>query len=312
MDFLAYCESKGILVFLFPAYVGAGAATRAGCRRWWRTAPAKMQSYGAWIATRYKNQKNLVWMMGGDMGTPPDAFNAAQTAVESCAAYRPQERAGAAVHAVQRGVGLRSRSRRTRQRFGASMTLNGAYSWSGDVNSQGRRAYAHSPVNAGVPARRAVRRRGAGRKRRQSECDAAGATFPVVGLAVNHRRLHLGQRLCLAVPHVGVVPMAGLAARHQGLHLGHRPCMAVSCGMARSPGHAGFAGHGTAQRFHQIHRVVQTRSVGLGWHAEPDYRGRLIRDSSTTSLLPRRRTEHSWWPMFRLRTWDRSRWTWRR
>ena len=40
---------------------------------------AKMQSYGAWIATRYQNQKNLVWMMGGDMGS----FNKAQAAVES-------------------------------------------------------------------------------------------------------------------------------------------------------------------------------------------------------------------------------------
>ena len=30
--------------------------------------------------------------------------------------------------------------------FGASMTLNGVYSWSGDVNDHGRRAYAHNPV----------------------------------------------------------------------------------------------------------------------------------------------------------------------
>ena len=37
--------------------------------------PARMQSYGAWLATRYKNRKNIVWMLGGDMGTPPHAFN---------------------------------------------------------------------------------------------------------------------------------------------------------------------------------------------------------------------------------------------
>ena len=30
--------------------------------------------------------------------------------------------------------------------FGASMTLNGVYSWTGDVNNHGRRAYAYSPV----------------------------------------------------------------------------------------------------------------------------------------------------------------------
>jgi len=30
--------------------------------------------------------------------------------------------------------------------FGTSMTLNGAYSWSGDVNTQGRKAFGHTPA----------------------------------------------------------------------------------------------------------------------------------------------------------------------
>jgi hypothetical protein len=38
----------------------------------------RMRSYGAWIAARYANQKNLVWMMGGDMSS----FNSAQQSAE--------------------------------------------------------------------------------------------------------------------------------------------------------------------------------------------------------------------------------------
>ena len=81
--FLAYCESKGLLVFLFPAYVGYQGGDQGWMREIVANGPARMQAYGAWIATRYKDQKNLVWMMGGDMGTPPNTFNTAQRDVES-------------------------------------------------------------------------------------------------------------------------------------------------------------------------------------------------------------------------------------
>ncbi len=37
----------------------------------------KTQAYGSWIAEQYKNQKNLVWMLLGDMGTfTPEQKNA--------------------------------------------------------------------------------------------------------------------------------------------------------------------------------------------------------------------------------------------
>ena len=143
--FLAYAESKGILVFMFPAYVGARASEDGWMQEMVANGPARMQSYGAWIATRYKTQNNLVWMMGGDKGTMLDPFDRAQTEVEaallnglkSVARLRPAlfsaEWASEAI-ATDQGS------------FGASMTLNGAYSWSGDVNTQGRRAYAHTPI----------------------------------------------------------------------------------------------------------------------------------------------------------------------
>jgi len=59
---LAYAESKGILAFMFPAYVGYN-GDQGYMQELVANGSTKMQSYGTWIATRYKNQKNLVWMM---------------------------------------------------------------------------------------------------------------------------------------------------------------------------------------------------------------------------------------------------------
>ena len=86
--FLNYCQSQGVSVFMFPAYVGFQGGEQGWMKEMVANGPAKMQAYGAWLATRYKNQKNLVWMMGGDMGTAPFTFDATQ-GVENAAA-RPQ------------------------------------------------------------------------------------------------------------------------------------------------------------------------------------------------------------------------------
>ena len=142
---LAYAESKGILVFMFPAYVGYAGGEQGWMQELVANGPTKAQSYGAWLATRYKNQKNLVWMMGGDMGTPPHAFDLAQTSVESALLTGLKSVAGQ--QSVLFSAEWDSESIATDQTtLGSSMTLNGVYSWTGDVNSHGRRAYAYTPV----------------------------------------------------------------------------------------------------------------------------------------------------------------------
>lgn len=147
-DVLAYAESKGILVFMFPAYVGYNGGDQGWMQEMVANGPAKMQSYGAWIATRYKGQKNLVWMMGGDMGTPPRAFNSAQTSVENALLNGLKSVSGQ--QSIYFSAEWDSESIATDQTsFGSAMTLNGAYSWTGAVSSHGRRAYARSSV---IPA----------------------------------------------------------------------------------------------------------------------------------------------------------------
>ena len=142
---LAYAESKNIAVFFFPSYVGYAGGEQGWMQEMVANGSTKIQTYGTWLANRYKNQKNLVWMMGGDYGTIPHAFTAAETAVEN-----------ALINGLKSVTGQQStffsaewdsQSIATDQTsLGTQMTLNGAYSWTGDVNYQGRRAYSYSGV----------------------------------------------------------------------------------------------------------------------------------------------------------------------
>ncbi len=147
-EFLAYCEIKGILVFLFPAYVGFQGAEQGWMQEILANGPAKVRAYGAWMATRWRSQRNVVWMMGGDMGTPPDAFNAAQTAIQMALLSGLKSIAGQQSNLFS--AEWTSESVATDQEtLGTAMTLNGVYTGSGNVNTQGRRAYTGVPV---VPA----------------------------------------------------------------------------------------------------------------------------------------------------------------
>jgi hypothetical protein len=137
---LAYCESKGVLALMFPAYVGFHGGEQGWMQEMVANGPAKMQSYGAWIAVRYKNQKNVVWMAGGDTGS----YTAAQLNVESALLTGLASVAGQ--QSVQVSAEWDSEMIATDQStFGSLMTLNGVYSWTGAVGTEGRRAYAHAP-----------------------------------------------------------------------------------------------------------------------------------------------------------------------
>ena len=142
---LSYCESRGVLVFFFPAYVGWLGGEQGWMQEMVANGPSRMQSYGAWIATRYRDQRNLVWMMGGDMGTPPNTFNAAQIAVESALLNGLKSVAGQ--QSTLFSAEWNTPSIATDQvDFGSQMTFNGVYAHEGYVNPHARRAYAYAPI----------------------------------------------------------------------------------------------------------------------------------------------------------------------
>lgn len=64
-------SSRGIQLFLFPAYLGWVCSYQVG---WYEVMAAngvtKMFNYGAWLGARYRDTDNIVWVLGGDCDAP--------------------------------------------------------------------------------------------------------------------------------------------------------------------------------------------------------------------------------------------------
>jgi len=151
---LAYADPKASWLSCFRPMWVTTAATRATLQELVANGSTKMQSYGTWIATRYKNQKNLVWMMGGDMGTAPHAFQCGADRRETGLLNGLKSVSGQ--QSIYFSAEWDSESIGTDQTsFGSSMTLNSTYSWTGKGglpwSSRLRLRF-----GAGIPARRAV------------------------------------------------------------------------------------------------------------------------------------------------------------
>jgi hypothetical protein len=142
-DFLSYCEEKGILVFMFPGYVGYDGAEQGWMRELVANGARRTEAYGAWIANRYRNRKNIVWMLLGDMG----AFNAGQKNAEAALIKGLKSVNGqqSIFYSAEAHSGQNSADQVD---FGNEMTLNGSYTWELKVPVPyiARRAYMHSPA----------------------------------------------------------------------------------------------------------------------------------------------------------------------
>jgi len=138
---LDYAESKGLLAFMFPAYVGYAGGEQGWMQELLANGPARVESYGAWIADRYASRGNIVWMMGGDMGT----FSSEQAAIEQSLLTGLFSVPGqsSTFFSAEWDSGSIGTDQPT---FGSYMTLNGAYSWSGQVSYHCRRAYDYTPA----------------------------------------------------------------------------------------------------------------------------------------------------------------------
>jgi hypothetical protein len=142
-DFLSYCESKGILVFMFPGYVGWNGEEQGWMKELVANGPERVSAYAVWIASRYRNRKNIVWMLLGDMGK----FNAEQKNAE--AALIKGLRSVASQQSMQYSAeSFSGQNSADNADFGNEMTLNASYTWELKVPVPyiARKAYAHSSV----------------------------------------------------------------------------------------------------------------------------------------------------------------------
>ncbi len=142
-EFLTRCEARGIVVFLFPAYVGYDFREQGWGQELLANGPEKVEAYGAWFAQRYRQQKNLVWMLLGDFGK----FDASQKAVEA-ALIKGLKRVPGQQSIHYTAESFSGENAAENAHFGHEMTLNGCYTW--DTNSPvpvvARRGYKHQPV----------------------------------------------------------------------------------------------------------------------------------------------------------------------
>jgi hypothetical protein len=136
---LAYAESKGILCFMFPAYTGFQGGSQGWMVEMVANGPSRMQAYGAFIANRYKTRGNIVWMLGGDYGPfkLPEELAVEQAMLAGMKNVTGQgstqfsaEWTGSSIYTDIGDATLL-----------AAGTLEGVYSFNGDVNTYARKGY---------------------------------------------------------------------------------------------------------------------------------------------------------------------------
>jgi len=127
---------------MFPAYVGYDGQEQGWMKELVANGVEKTEAYGAWIATRYKNKRNIVWMLLGDMGR----FNGEQERAEQALINGLKSIKGQSIqYSAESHSGENAADN---IQFGKEMTLNGVYTWalSTPVPFLARKGYSHTPT----------------------------------------------------------------------------------------------------------------------------------------------------------------------
>ncbi len=64
--FLQEADAQGFVVLLFPAYIGFDCVKEGFCQTMIANGPAVMRDYGRFLGARYRDQRNIIWVDGGD------------------------------------------------------------------------------------------------------------------------------------------------------------------------------------------------------------------------------------------------------
>lgn len=71
-EVISAAEERGILVFLFPAYLGWECGSQGWCSEVRAATTSEMRAWGQFVGERYRNFDNIVWVVGGDTNPPSD------------------------------------------------------------------------------------------------------------------------------------------------------------------------------------------------------------------------------------------------
>jgi len=73
---LRRADERGILVLLYPAYVGYGGGDEGWSTEMAANGPDKLREFGRYLGKRYKSFPNIVWVNAGNFSPPPDLVRA--------------------------------------------------------------------------------------------------------------------------------------------------------------------------------------------------------------------------------------------
>jgi hypothetical protein len=137
--------SRNLMVLWFPVYAGFILGNDGWRLEMAANGTARMRSYGAWIANRYKDTPNIVWMLGGDhmFDGEPEFSAAEQALIDGMLSVAGQASMLISNEWLSGSIGT------DQPDFGRYINLNGCYSWDGRTASICRKGYAHTPT---IPA----------------------------------------------------------------------------------------------------------------------------------------------------------------
>jgi hypothetical protein len=83
---LERAEEEGFLVFLVPAYLGANGSDQGWYQKMVEAGTDVLQDYGTYIARRFSERRNIIWVHGGDFDAPEkELVQAVATGIERTA-----------------------------------------------------------------------------------------------------------------------------------------------------------------------------------------------------------------------------------
>ena len=139
-DIIEYAASRNLMVLFFPAYVGAVIGDDGWRAEMVANGATRMRSYGAWVASRYRDTANIVWMLGGDgFHFSPEERDAEQGLIDGMLSVAGQRSILFSNEWQFDSIGTGHPD------FGRYINLNGCYSFVGNAACVCRRAYARTP-----------------------------------------------------------------------------------------------------------------------------------------------------------------------
>jgi hypothetical protein len=76
------CESRGIMVMLFPSYVGFPGTGQGWGEEMVANGATKIEAFGAYVGGVFAGNGNIIWMLAGDQGTGGEPFDATELAIQ--------------------------------------------------------------------------------------------------------------------------------------------------------------------------------------------------------------------------------------